>query len=73
MEELAVGLAASIYAIESKTNLLVGNSEPFTIGGFGDEAVGGVGTVAGYMFEGAADPAFGACGGGTGVSITASV
>jgi hypothetical protein len=39
MEELALGLAAVVYAVEPKTNLLVASSKPFTIGRFGDEAI----------------------------------
>jgi hypothetical protein len=40
MEELAFGFAAAVYAVEPETNLLIASSEPFTISGFGDEAVG---------------------------------
>jgi hypothetical protein len=40
MEESAIGFAAAIYAIVPKTNLLVASREPFTIGRFGDVAIG---------------------------------
>jgi hypothetical protein len=49
--------------------LLVGSSEPFAIGGFGDETVGWVRAVAGNVLKGVADPAF--CTGGGAASVPA--
>jgi hypothetical protein len=61
MEEFAVRFDTTVQAVESETNLLIGSSEPFALGVLGDEPVSRVGTVAGYVFNRMADPAFSTC------------